>query len=156
MFVKYKLISRIFSIICTYFYKKFVKKENCNCINCKKIQLEALYFWHIRIHRVDELISINFKVQISLNNTEIINTRNLNKVRIQNSQSAFELSIYWTLSTINVTRIVTGTLLWLIRILNKIHNSLICIVFNVFCSFPRNHISLSFDWRDLEWNCPEF
>ena len=91
-----------------------------------------MYFWHIRIHRFHELISINFKVQISLNNTEIINTRNLNKVRIQNSQSAFELSIYWTLSTINVTRIVTGTLLWLIRILNKIHNSLICIVFNVF------------------------
>ena len=114
-----------------------------------------MYFWHIRIHRFHELISINFKVQISLNNTEIINTRNLNKVRIQNSQSAFELSIYWTLSTINVTRIVTGTLLWLIRILNKIHNSLICIVFNVFCSFPRNHISLSFDWRDLEWSSPE-
>lgn len=26
-------------------------------------------------------------------------------------------------------------------------------MFFVWVCLPRNHISLSFDWRDLEWNC---
>ena len=54
-----------------------------------------------------------------------------------------------------LTRILTGTVWLIMRSLNKIHNSLICIVLMFFVSvcLPRNHISLSFDWRDLEWNC---
>lgn len=39
------------------------------------------------------------------------------------------------------------------RSLNKIHDLHSFNVFLLWFCLPRNHISLSFDWRDLEWNC---
>ena len=81
-----------YSSIFVHFYNdNLMTKPSGDCRKFAFFHLEAEYFWHIRIHLINNIISYEISSVTQRDNFSIKNLNKLNKLRIQNSQFRTEL-----------------------------------------------------------------